>query len=208
MITKVEPSLESIQEYFSRHAPGYTRKTKAGIWNIIKRKEKDALWRLLNPQPQDVILDAGCGDGYYLSQLVESGCKAQGVDYSSAMVEEAKKNGLNVEQADLEGKLVINHKFDKVLCPGVLEFCRDSRKVLLNLQSVLKPEGSIVLLIPTNSLGGYFYRICHRIFGCGENIELFSLEKIQDLARETNLRVNEMIKATPLSMAVKLVNLP
>lgn len=205
---KTHRSLSSIQEYFSRSAPGYTAKTKSGVWDVIKRKEKDALWQLLKPHPEDVILDAGCGDGYYLSQLVELGCRAQGIDYSPMMVEEAKRNGLNVELADLEGEWAFGNKFDKVLCPGVLEFCRDAKKVLLNLQSVLKPEGYIVLLVPTLSFGGYIYKICHRIMGCGQNIELFSPKAIQNMAQASKLKVNEIIRATPLSMAVKLVTLP
>ncbi len=208
MLTKAEHSLSGIKEYFSRNASGYTQKTQSGVWDIVKKKEKEAIWKLLKPQAHDAILDAGCGDGYYLSQLESLGCDAQGIDFSPRMVEEAQRKGLNVIAANLEEPLNLDKKFDKILCPGVFEFCQDAGKILMNLKGALKPEGSIILLIPGNSWGGYAYRMYHRFLGCGEYIKLYSLEKIKELALACGLRVNEMIVATPLSFAVKLVNLP
>ena len=42
--------------------------------------------------PEDVLLDAGCGDGFYLGNLAEfSGCRAHGVDISIPAVDAAAK---------------------------------------------------------------------------------------------------------------------
>ena len=42
--------------------------------------------------PGDVVLDAGCGDGYYLGTLArQSGCKAHGIDISTPAIDIAAK---------------------------------------------------------------------------------------------------------------------
>jgi 23S rRNA (guanine745-N1)-methyltransferase len=44
------------------------------------------------PSPQDVVLDAGCGDGFYLGRLArQTGCDAHGVDISIPAIDAAAK---------------------------------------------------------------------------------------------------------------------
>ena len=52
----------------------------------------DAIADFLQPSPADVILDAGCGDGFHLAALAQkSGCQAHGVDISLAAVDSAAR---------------------------------------------------------------------------------------------------------------------
>ena len=45
----------------------------------------DAIGEVLSPAADDVVLDAGCGEGFYLANLAaRSGCAAAGVDISVA----------------------------------------------------------------------------------------------------------------------------
>jgi 23S rRNA (guanine745-N1)-methyltransferase len=47
---------------------------------------------MLRPAAGDVVLDAGCGDGFYLGTLArQSGCSAYGVDISVAAIEAAAR---------------------------------------------------------------------------------------------------------------------
>ena len=51
-----------------------------------------ALIDLLAPSQQDVVLDAGCGDGFYLGGIAgESGCQGHGVDISVPAIEAAAR---------------------------------------------------------------------------------------------------------------------
>ena len=52
----------------------------------------DAIAEVLNASPKDVILDAGCGDGFYLGTLARRiGCSAHGVDISLPAIEAAAR---------------------------------------------------------------------------------------------------------------------
>jgi 23S rRNA (guanine745-N1)-methyltransferase len=51
-----------------------------------------AIAEIVNASPRDSILDAGCGDGYYLGELASrTGCDAHGVDISIPAVEAAAR---------------------------------------------------------------------------------------------------------------------
>jgi len=52
----------------------------------------EAVRELLNPQPHDAVLDAGCGDGFYLGALAKAvGFAGSGVDISVPAIEAAAK---------------------------------------------------------------------------------------------------------------------
>jgi 23S rRNA (guanine745-N1)-methyltransferase len=51
-----------------------------------------AIAEMLDASPGDVVLDAGCGDGFYLGSLaLETGCDAHGVDISIPAVDAAAR---------------------------------------------------------------------------------------------------------------------
>ena len=52
----------------------------------------DGIAAMLGARAQDVVLDAGCGDGFYLGSLAErTGCEAHGVDISTPAVDAAAR---------------------------------------------------------------------------------------------------------------------
>jgi 23S rRNA (guanine745-N1)-methyltransferase len=62
------------------HDRGLTRPLLEGIAEMIAAS------------PQDVVLDAGCGDGFYLGELTrQAGCEAHGIDISVPAIEAAAK---------------------------------------------------------------------------------------------------------------------
>jgi len=51
-----------------------------------------AIGEMINPQPSDIVLDAGCGDGFYLGSLArEIGFDAHGVDISTFAADAAAR---------------------------------------------------------------------------------------------------------------------
>jgi 23S rRNA (guanine745-N1)-methyltransferase len=57
-----------------------------------------AIAEILRPSPADVVMDAGCGDGYYLGTLArQTGFKAHGVDISVPAIEAAARRYLECE---------------------------------------------------------------------------------------------------------------
>src|ERR1700712_351747 len=70
-----------------------------------------AVVALLNPQPNEQILDIGCGDGAPTEQLAATGAILTGVDAAATMVEAARARGLNIEHFPAES-LPYEDKFD------------------------------------------------------------------------------------------------
>jgi 23S rRNA (guanine745-N1)-methyltransferase len=73
----------------SAHAVGARRRIHdRGITHPLAH----AIVGFVSPGPDDMVLDAGCGDGFYLNAIEESsGCTASGVDISIPAIDAAAK---------------------------------------------------------------------------------------------------------------------
>ncbi len=190
------------RQYFDKVAPKYRNMTSSGIIGKVREREMKSVMRMLSPKPCESILDAGCGSGFYSLRIKSVGAIVLGVDSSPRMVHEARKIGIHAELCDLES-LNLGLKFDKILCAGVLEFCRDPLKVIRRLRAHLREEGIIVFLIPTCSLGGIFYKLYHLSHGL--NIILFPLGEIEELLRKADLKIVAVEKTAPFGHLIKTV---
>ncbi len=100
---------------------------------------------LLNPQPGEQILDAGCGDGALTEQLAASGATVRGVDQSPAMVAAARARGLNVDEASITA-LPYEAEFDAVFSNAALHWIPlDAQPAALTaIYRALRPGGRFV----------------------------------------------------------------
>ncbi len=100
---------------------------------------------LLNPQPGERILDAGCGDGALTEQLSASGAQMRGVDSSAAMVAAARARGLTIDQADLT-QLPYDADFDAVFSNAALHWIPGPAQpaALAAIHRSLRPGGRFV----------------------------------------------------------------
>ena len=57
----------------------------------------DQLYKHLQPQPERVYLDIGCGTGNYTHQLQKLGVNFIGIDPSEKMLTEARQKNPNIE---------------------------------------------------------------------------------------------------------------
>jgi SAM-dependent methyltransferase len=118
----------------------------------IIRTELDRL-----PLPPDArILDAGCGSGRTLEELVDYG-EVQGIELSPAAAEVARARGCGtVEVGKLEELPWEAESFDLITCLDVLEHLPDDRLALEELRRVCKPGGWLVATVPAyQSLWSY-----------------------------------------------------
>jgi len=125
--------------------------SRPGIRRIYEGRERflrECIARTQGRLGRDVrLLDAGCGDGYWLRRLGGiDGLELTGVDYNPVRVARARRAapGARVEQTDL-CNLGLCRSFDIVLLNQVVEHVADDVGLLRALRRVLNPGGALVL---------------------------------------------------------------
>lgn len=103
------------------------------------------LIELLNPQPQEHILDLGCGTGDLAHTLQELGATVQGVDNSATMIELAKEKYPTISFDVMDAyQLDVDHTFDAVFSNAVLHWLKEPERVIQQIHTVLKSGGRLV----------------------------------------------------------------
>jgi SAM-dependent methyltransferase len=105
-----------------------------------------AALELLAPQPGELILDIGCGDGALTERIVAAGARVIGLDASPAMVEAARLRGVDAFVADaqalgLEGQAARFGQFDAAFSNAALHWMLDPDAVASGVHQALKPGG-------------------------------------------------------------------
>ncbi len=114
----------------------------------IIRAELD---RLPVPRPADV-LDAGCGSGRTLLELVDYG-RVSGIELDPDVATVARDRGLGeVLQGRLEELPWTEERFDLITCLDVIEHTPDDQRTLRELRRVCRPGGFLLVTVPAHQV--------------------------------------------------------
>jgi SAM-dependent methyltransferase len=116
--------------------------------SLCHRLERDALLSLARFKPGEKVLDAGCGTGVYLQELLRLGLDVTGVEEDKDMLGYAARGrgrGAVLVKASLLDLPFVPSSFDKVITVCTLEFTGDPSAVLKELSRVLKKDGVLLL---------------------------------------------------------------
>jgi ubiquinone/menaquinone biosynthesis C-methylase UbiE len=107
----------------------------------------------LNIRPDDVVVDFGCGPGYYIIEIAKRAKTVVAVDLSSVMLEKArnkaaKKGVSNVEFLQSDGKCIrlAEGSVDLIFLATVYHEVGDGETVLAEFRRILKPNGRLVIV--------------------------------------------------------------
>ncbi len=153
-----------VAEHFSDHVDD---------WKVIYKKDQDAIDRcyssdIMNRKTAVLrsldafargrslqVLDAGCGPGIFMEEVLERGHSVVAMDLSEDMVREAgivaKKYGAGRAtcfRGDVGHIPCTDNSFDVVLCIGVLSYLREDRSGVAELSRVARPGGLVILALP------------------------------------------------------------
>ncbi len=182
-----ESVLTPVEEYFSAKAGKYHKKSSRGFWSRWRQRELLAIRKLLKPRRGEVMLDAGCGAGFYSKWLKKRGVEVTGCDFSHSMCEAyIQQLKRPVFRANLEA-VALNPQFDGILSSGALEFCDCPERAIRHLADGLKPGKSsrLVIMVPTDGIGGWVYRKWHQRHGF--SVHRFSRERLERMGRLSGL---------------------
>ncbi len=96
------------------------------------------------------VLDAGCGPGFYLEELVARGAEVTGFDASSEMVAVARDrvgDGVPVRVHSMDDPLdwLGDGTMDLVVCALAYHYANDRPAFLVEVHRILRPGGAMVI---------------------------------------------------------------
>lgn len=95
------------------------------------------------------VLDFGCGSGYFVSKLAETGYQSYGLDISSEAVQFGQRQGIKNLAVMNSHKLNFDDGyFDCILAMDVLEHLEDESWAIKEIERVLAPGGIAIIMTP------------------------------------------------------------
>jgi ubiquinone/menaquinone biosynthesis C-methylase UbiE len=133
----------------------YDRWFETPIGALVKKYENELLLDLLQPRPEELILDAGCGTGVFTYNILGFGPRITGLEISYPMLKRAtlKSKGypFRAVAGDMKYLPFVDQCFDKVVSMTALEFIEDGKEAVKDLFRVTK-KGGVVVVTTLNSL--------------------------------------------------------
>jgi ubiquinone/menaquinone biosynthesis C-methylase UbiE len=122
---------------------------------LIKGYESKLVLRMLMPDPDEVILDAGCGTGIFTADIIETGAWVVGLELSLTMLHRAltKCGGQTFQPVigDMRRLPFADASFHKAVSITAIEFIQDASIAIGELFRVTKP-GGLILVATLNCL--------------------------------------------------------
>lgn len=119
---------------------------------VVQKSASEILFDLLDIQPDDNVLDLGCGPGHISKAIQDkTSGKVVGVDPSEGMIKKAKENysdhnipfqNYSAEQLDYKSA------FEIILCNSAFQWFIDHKKALKACHDALKYNGKMAIQAP------------------------------------------------------------
>lgn len=114
-----------------------------------------------------LLLDVGCAHGWFLDAAQKRGFQVLGIEPDLSVSKVAAQRGLPIRQGFFPDVLEENEQFDVIVFNDVFEHIPDVVAALHGCRHHLKPEGVLVLNLPSSS--GLFYKVARLLSKLGVN---------------------------------------
>ena len=108
-------------------------------------------------EPAATLLEIGCGPGAFSQRLAQRSLRVTGVDYSSAMIDAARRQesvGLDLafERGDACALEHADDTFDYTIAASLINVVDNPVRALQEMQRVTAPSGTLSVLVPSDSM--------------------------------------------------------
>jgi 2-polyprenyl-3-methyl-5-hydroxy-6-metoxy-1,4-benzoquinol methylase len=126
----------------------------------------------LKPGPNDVILDAGCGDGSLSAQIAPRCKTVHAIDIAGNSLDPAYRGvgNLHFKKMNVEALEFADGSFDRIVCVETLEHLLEPHKAIAEFHRALKPGGCLVITYPT--VNQTLMQKLQRKLGVGRRLEI------------------------------------
>lgn len=118
-------------------------------FQLVHIKAVENTKKYLNPD--DIVLDYGCGTGTKSFEIAGDVKRVLGVDISSKMIELANRKAFDLKsqnvdftQATIFDERLLKGSFDVILAFSILHYLEDTREVMQRINELLKPGGFFI----------------------------------------------------------------
>jgi ubiquinone/menaquinone biosynthesis C-methylase UbiE len=130
---------------------GTVGRVLGSFMDIANQKPTRLAVDLLAPKDGEHILDAGCGTGAAMAQVLDrANCQISGIDPSATMIAAARRRlqkRASLYQTGIMGLSLPAASIDAVLLLNVLYFCDIEGHMVNKLRQTLKPGGRLVIYV-------------------------------------------------------------
>lgn len=193
------PSEEEIGKYYQ--VPEYVSHsdTQKGLINklyhlarSIALKSKAKIIRKYSGKTEGLLLDIGCGTGYFLDQMRKEAWAVTGVEKDEGARKFAKeKFDLNTQPHDYLFQLMKNSK-DVITMWHVLEHIELLNPMMDHLHRILKDDGILIIALPNRlSLDAQNYKEYWAAYDVPRHLWHFSPDNFELLANKHNFSLVE-----------------
>lgn len=152
---------------------------------------------VLNPKANDVILEIGMGNGFFVKDIfkLENTIQYKGCDYSKEMVSKAtalnekliKEKKVDFFIANADKIPCEDAEFNTIFTINTIYFWEDPKHVLKEIRRVLKPKGKLIIsLRPKSSMAAYPF--------VKYGFDMFNKSEVFQLLHNNNFVVTEHIE--------------
>lgn len=126
--------------------------SKPSLLRWIHEKRFRSIKSLMGNSEDKIILDAGSGEGYFLSQI--NAKEKYGIEISTKRIERAKSisSNQNFIRGDVKKLPFQPGKFDIIICSEVLEHVDNYKDAIQEFKRCLRPSGKLILSFPNEKM--------------------------------------------------------
>ena len=139
------------------------------------------------------ILDVGAGAGIFLEVAMGRNWEPLAIEFNSFCIKRIKSLGIDCISKPIEEVNLPKESFDCITLWAVLEHLQEPKKMLKNINELLKPNGILVILVPNiNSLAA---RIMHEkcgTFSGDAHINFFNDMTLKNIQEKAGFKVLEV----------------